>query len=85
MNIPPCANFLEKACPQSETYVARERDDSFIIKCKTCGGINVFPKDKNESRGKYEAFLSKNARLNEARQFIESRPIYSFTSEGRKS
>jgi hypothetical protein len=69
----------------SNTYVSRETDTAFVIKCKTCSGMNIFPKEKDESRGKYEAFLSQKAKLNEARDFIDSRPLYSFSSKGSKT
>ena len=78
MNIPACPNFLEKKCPQSETYVSKETDEGFVIRCQTCGCMNFWPKDRNEKHAKYEAFLKRNADMEARRRAIESAPAYSF-------
>jgi hypothetical protein len=56
---PPCPNALERICSRSDTFVERETDDSFVIRCRTCYGINIFPKDKAEQGGRYEAELKR--------------------------
>lgn len=57
---PACPNFLERVgCAMSNTFVARETDDSFVIKCRTCGGLNIWPKKNADAKGKYEADLKR--------------------------
>jgi hypothetical protein len=77
MQIPRCANNLEGHCPKSDTYVSRETDTTFAIVCKTCKGINIFPKDNADGRGKYDAFLKKEMELRQAREAHDRRTIYS--------
>jgi hypothetical protein len=59
MEIPRCPNNLEGSCERSDTFVEKEGDDFFTIRCRTCNGINVWPKDKDEQRGRYDAFLKR--------------------------
>ena len=59
MDIPRCPNNIDGSCARSDTYVEKEGDSFFTIRCRTCGGINVWPKDKDEQRGRYDAFLKK--------------------------
>lgn len=85
MELPPCPNFLQGSCPQSEVIVARETDSAFILACRTCRGVNVWPKDRDEKAAKYQAFLKQKLDMEQRRKAIESAPVYSVTSAGRKS
>lgn len=75
---PPCPNFVERAgCAMSNTFVARETDDSFVIKCRTCGGLNIFPKSRAEKAGKYEADLKRQLLKQQAEDHFRRQREYS--------
>jgi hypothetical protein len=79
--LPPCPNFLEKRCEQSAVYIARETDDAFIFVCRTCGCRNVWPKDRAEQAGKYEAFLKHKAAREAQERHSQLRPGYSLPGD----
>jgi hypothetical protein len=56
-DIPQCANNQEGThlCARSDTFIEREKDDAFVIRCRTCKGLNIWPKSRDENRGRYEA------------------------------
>jgi hypothetical protein len=85
MNLPTCPNFLEGSCPRSEVCVSKETDNAFVITCRTCSCVNVFPKDRDERAAKYQVFLKKQADMEQRRQAMERAPAYSISSAGRKS
>jgi hypothetical protein len=64
-NVPSCANFLEHSCERSDTYISKETDFVFVITCRTCKGISVWPKKNPENRARYENFLHQQAQLRE--------------------
>lgn len=74
--IPPCANHLEGTCERSDTIVSKETDTSFVIYCRTCKSVNVFPKDRDEKSGRYNAFLSRKAKAEQVIRELDRRPIY---------
>jgi len=76
-NIPKCANALEGICPKSDTYISKERDDCFVITCRTCRCINIWPKPKEEKMGRYEAGLKREAIKNEKEEFFARKRAYS--------
>ena len=82
MNIPECYNAKAHACARSDTYVLAEREIDgkvyFVIKCRTCSGINVWPSESADGKGRYDAFLRKQAELAERERERENRKIYSF-------
>ena len=82
--IPKCANHLQGSCERSDTFVEAERQDCFVIKCRTCKGVNIWPFDKREKRGKFEAFLKHQAAREAQRKHESSRPGYSFLKSGEK-
>jgi hypothetical protein len=84
--IPQCANFLERLCPRSDTFVEREGDSFFTIRCRTCNGINVFPKDRDENRGRYDAFLKRQLAESEQARMLSRQRLYSIpgTRPGEK-
>src|SRR5215469_16114115 len=59
--LPTCANFLSRTCERSDVYVSKETDSAFVIACRTCRSVNVWPKDKDENAGRYQAFLKHQA------------------------
>ena len=63
MELPVCGNFLSGACEKSNVFVSRETDEVFVITCKTCGGVNVWPKDRTEGAAKYQNFLKHKAEM----------------------
>jgi len=77
MNLPPCPNATEGRCPRSDVYVAKEGDEFFTFRCRTCGTINVYPKEKDEKRGRYEAGLKREAIKNEKEEFFARKRAYS--------
>jgi hypothetical protein len=79
MEIPVCANFKEGTCSKSNTFVEREGDQFFTIKCKTCGGLNVWPKDKDENHARYQAFLKKQLMRHQQEEAMKRKRAYSFT------
>jgi hypothetical protein len=83
--LPTCGNFLAGTCERSDVYVSKETDTAFVIACRTCASVNVWPKDKNESAGKYEAYLRHQAAREAQYQYDSSRPAYSFLTSGDKT
>jgi hypothetical protein len=77
MQTPECANAKEGLCARSDTYVANETDTAFVIRCKTCSGINVWPKDNSENLGRYEAGLQQELKIRQAREAFDKRTRYS--------
>lgn len=77
MNVPICANFTAGACPVSSTHVERETDQAFTIRCRTCNGVNVWPKEKSENAGRYEAFLRSKIDMTNKLELWDQRPRYS--------
>ena len=84
-SLPPCPNFLEGSCSQSEVFISKETAGEFVFACRTCKGLNIWPKSRDEKAAKYEAFLRQQADLERRRQAYERRTIYSITPAGRKS
>ena len=78
--VPRCANNLEGVCPRSDTFVESERLNCFIIKCRTCRGINIFPKENEENAGRYQAFLKAQAARTAQYNYESSRPEFSLPS-----
>jgi len=66
-DIPQCPNSIEGQyrCAKSDVYVSKETDDAFVIRCRTCGTINIFPKSRDEKKGRYEARLKLDALRNQ--------------------
>jgi hypothetical protein len=81
-DIPKCANHLQGSCERSDTYVAGERHNCFVIQCRTCKGINIWPFDKEEKLGKYNAFLKHQAAREAQRKHESSRPAFSLPTSG---
>ena len=83
MNIPECYNAKEKSCPRSDTFVEREKEIDgkiyFVVRCRTCQAVNIWPADTTDAAGRYEAFLRKKAQASEAERERERRKVYSFT------
>ena len=77
MQVPVCANHLEGVCPRSDTFVEGERHNCFVIKCRTCKGVNIFPREKEENRGRYDAFLKHRAAREAQVRHESSRPEFS--------
>jgi hypothetical protein len=85
-DVPVCANFLNRACEMSNTYVEKEGDSYYTIRCRTCRGINIFPKDRDENHSRYNAFLSRRAEEAKRLREWESLPKWSIpgTRPGEK-
>ena len=77
MNLPTCGNYTAGTCERSDVYVSRETDTAFVIGCRTCKSIAIWPKEKHEAAGKYEAFLKHKAARSAQEQFQLSRPAFS--------
>ena len=80
MNIPSCFNATEGICPRSATFVEGEREIDgkkyFVIRCRTCNGINIFPHEAAEKCGRLAAELKKHADITAQRKALESRTKY---------
>ena len=74
---PVCPNFKEGTCSQSEVFIMKETDDAFIFACRTCHGMNCWPKSDAEGAGKYQAFLRHRAAREAQTQYESSRPEFS--------
>jgi len=74
---PPCPNALERRCAKSDTYVEAEKPDAFVIRCRTCGGRNIWPLDRVEKRGKYEAELKRQLLQRQKEEFFRRQKTYS--------
>jgi hypothetical protein len=78
MNAPICPNFAERAgCEASNTFVENETDEAFVIRCRTCRGINVWPKKNAEGKGRYEAGLKKELLDRQKEEFFRRKREYS--------
>lgn len=84
--IPICANFVERSCERSDTYVSKETDTVFVITCRTCKGISVWPKTAAEDRAKYQNVLHEEAQQREKLEAESRQRLYSIagTRPGEK-
>jgi hypothetical protein len=82
--LPTCGNFLAGTCERSDVYVSKETDGNFVIACRTCKSINVWPKEKDEGKGKYEAFLKHQAARTAQERYESLRRSYSLPAIGDK-
>jgi hypothetical protein len=76
-DIPVCPNHTDGRCPRSDTFVEREKDDCFVIRCRTCGVPNVWPKDRTERQGRHEAKLRQNMLDEQKEQALRRKRAYS--------
>ena len=76
-DIPVCPNHTDGVCPRSDTFVEREKDDAFVIRCRTCKGLNIWPKSRDESKGRYEAKLKLDAVRNQRMEEIRRKRAFS--------
>lgn len=79
-DVPVCPNSIEGQvrCARSDTFVEREKDDCFVIRCRTCRTVNIWPKEKDEKRGRYEAGLRKNMMEQQRIEAERRKKEYSF-------
>lgn len=82
--LPTCGNFLAGTCERNTVYVSKETDTAFVITCRTCGGINVWPKKNDEQKGRYEAFLKHQAARTAQERYESLRKSYSLPTIGEK-
>lgn len=80
-NLPTCGNFLAGSCERSDVVLSKETDSAYVLTCRTCASINVFPKDRNEDAGRYQAYLKKVAAREAQVRYEGSRPEYSLPVE----
>lgn len=78
MELPRCGNNLAGTCERSDVYVSKETDDVFAITCRTCRGVNLWPKDKSEHAARYQAYLKRMYDLETKDIAARSKPAYSF-------
>lgn len=76
-DVPRCPNNIEGTCPRSDTYVEREGDSFFTIRCRTCGSINVWPKERDENRGRYDAYLKRQLDETNRVRALDAMPKFS--------
>ncbi len=79
-DIPVCPNSIEGQfrCAKSDTFVERETDGEFVIRCRTCQTINIWPKEKDESKARYEAGLRKLLLKRQKEDFHSRQREYSY-------
>lgn len=78
--LPPCGNFKSGTCERNEVHISRETDDAFVIHCRCCNSFAVWPKEKPENAGRYQAFLKKQAQLESEEKIRGLAPLYSIPS-----
>jgi hypothetical protein len=78
VELPVCGNFLNGSCERSDTHVSQETDEVFVIYCRTCKSVNVFPKDRSEGAARYQNFLKHRHDMEQKRRIEESGRVYSF-------
>lgn len=83
-NLPRCGNALAGTCERSDVFVSKETDTAYVLTCRTCKSINVWPKDRDESLGRYEAQMKQIAARQAQHEYESSRPAYSFPISGGK-
>jgi hypothetical protein len=83
-NLPQCGNALAGTCERSDVFISKETDSAFVITCKTCKSIAVWPKDRYEGLGRYEAHLKRVAAREAQLKYEGSRPEYSLPTSGGK-
>lgn len=79
--LPTCGNFLAGTCERSDVYLSRETDSAYVLTCRTCKSINVWPRDRDENLGRYEAHMKKVAARQAQHDYESSRPAYSLPME----
>lgn len=79
-DLPPCPNTLEGQyrCARSDVFVERETHDSFVIRCRTCNTVNIWPKQKAETQGRYEAKLRLNMIEQQKEEALKRKRTYSY-------
>ena len=77
-NLPTCGNFLAGTCEQSDVYLSRETDAAYVLTCRSCKSINVFPKDRDENLGRYTNYMKHLAARQAQTRHEGRRPAYSF-------
>jgi hypothetical protein len=82
VELPTCGNFLSHTCARSDVFVSKETDTVFVITCRTCKGVNVWPKDPAEKAARYQAYLKKMYDLET--KDIEARKTRAFSILGGK-
>ena len=82
--LPTCGNFLAGSCERSDVTLSRETDSAYVLTCRTCKSVNVWPKDRDENLGRYENYMKKVAARQAQEQYESSRPAYSFPISGGK-
>ncbi len=80
--LPTCGNFLAGTCEKSDVYVSKETDSAFVIYCRTCKSANIWPKEKDEAKGRYEAFLKFQGARQAQHVYESSRPAFSLPTSG---
>lgn len=78
MEIPGCMNAKEGSCPKSDTFVSKETDTEFVILCRTCRSVNVWPKSIPEQSGRYQSFLKHKAAREAQERYESMRKEFSF-------
>lgn len=65
-------------------FVSKETDSAFVITCRTCKSVNVWPKDRDENLGRYENHMKHVAAREAQRKYESSRPAYLLPTSGGK-
>ncbi len=76
--LPQCPNFKEGTCPRSDVIIEREGDTFFTFRCRTCKAVNVWPKERDEQAGKYQAFLKQKALQQQQEEALKRKKAYSY-------
>ena len=82
--LPVCGNYTAGTCERSSVYLSKETDHGFVITCRTCKSISVWPKEKEEGAGRYQAWLKHMVARTAQARYESSRPDYSFADHGEK-
>jgi hypothetical protein len=78
MDIPVCANHAEGRCERSSTFVESEKQGCYVIRCRTCGAVNIWPSNATDKKGQFDAFLQKKIKEHQEQLARERKRAYSF-------
>lgn len=84
MQLPECGNALAGTCERSSVYLSKETDSAYVITCRTCKSINIWPKVNDEGSGRHAAFLKHQAARTAQERYESLRPAFSYAEQRSK-
>ena len=75
-DLPSCFNFRRGTCERSDMTISEERDDCWVLLCRTCKSIQVSSKPDQTARARYRVQLERYESIRRAREERGRRTIY---------